>query len=199
MFIISFPSSGQNLMYRLLNKMYEYYSIHYSYCEFYTCCNSIPCKKNHFFQKNHDFKLNLNIDNDDKFVILYRNDKFEQLESYFRLDKRLNNSKINYNNINVCKEFIKFYNERSIYYDKFIKKYNQDNFKNAFIIEYNSFIIDYKEYIKRLIVYLDLPYKNLDEDVKNILDGFEKIERKTVICKRSIIEMLLKYKLIRQL
>ena len=65
------------------------------------------------------------------------------------------------------------------------------------IIEYNSFIINYKEYVKQLIVYLNLPYTNLDEDVKNILDGFEKIEKKTFISKKYICEMLLKHKLIK--
>ena len=121
MLIVSFPSSGQNLIYRLLNKIYDYYSINYSYCEFYTCCNSIPCKKKAIFQKNHDFKLNLNIKSDDKLIVLYRNNKFEQLEAYFRLHKKLNNSTINYNNINSCKDFVKFYNERASYYDNFIK------------------------------------------------------------------------------
>lgn len=196
MFIISFPRSGQHLMDRLLRKIYGYYSRHYSYCGFYTCCKSIPCKKNSFFQKNHDFGLDLNVNRDEKIIIMYRNDKFEQLEAYFRYNRSriANNAKIQYDN-----EFVKFYNNKSSYYDNFIKKYNQHNFKNAFIVEYNSFILDYNEYIKRLIVYLDLPYKNLDEDVKNILDGFEKIERKTFICKRSIIERLLKDKLIRLL
>ena len=45
MFIISFPRSGQHVMQRLLNHIYNYYGKEFSYCEYYTCCNEIPCKK----------------------------------------------------------------------------------------------------------------------------------------------------------
>ena len=44
MFIISFPRSGQHVMQRLLNHIYNYYGKEFSYCEYYTCCNEIPCK-----------------------------------------------------------------------------------------------------------------------------------------------------------
>jgi hypothetical protein len=171
--------------------------MHYSYCGFYTCCKSIPCKNNSFFQKNHDFGLDLNVNRDEKIIIMYRNDKFEQLEAYFRFNIISNNITVQYDNLNICKEFVKFYNGKSSYYDNFLKKYNKNNYKNALIIEYDSFILNYKEYIKQLIIYLNLPYKNLDEDVENILDGFEKIERKTFISKRYIYQMLFKYKLIK--
>ena len=163
MLIISFPRSGQHLFERLLGHIYKYYNKEFSYCEFYGCCRRIPYRKNCLFQKNHDFTLKLPIGSSSKFIVLYRKDKIIQLESYFR-----------YEIINK---------KNSIYYDNFIKKYISPTkiYTNSFIIEYDDFIKNYKVYISNLIIYLDFIYDDLEKDVENIINTFEKIEYKNNI------------------
>jgi hypothetical protein len=85
MLIISFPRSGQHLFERMIKHISLYYKKEFSYCEYYNCCKKIPCTKKSIFQKNHDFDLKLQLQKNDKFIILYRKDKIAQLESYYRL------------------------------------------------------------------------------------------------------------------
>lgn len=183
MFIISFPRSGQNLMYRLLKHIYNYYHLSYSYCDFYNCCNHVPCLQKKQFQKNHDFDLKLDIDKNEQLFVLYRANKIIQLEAYFRYyySKKYPNVNINYDNATIFNDLIQFIHRRSHYYDQFMKKYIYTNkFNNAFFIEYNDFINNHEKYIKKIIMYLKLPihYENIDTDVKNIIDCFETIEYK---------------------
>ena len=83
-FLVSFPRSGQHLLERLLKDTYEYYDWEFSYCEFYECCRSAPCSKGSLFTKNHDFGVNLPIEDEYRYLVLYRHDKLRQLEAWFR-------------------------------------------------------------------------------------------------------------------
>jgi hypothetical protein len=88
-FLISFPRSGQHLTECILRYLCESHGIKYSYCEYYKCCNSTPCKKGSIFQKNHDFGIEngkelVEIDNESKYLVLFRKDSILQLESYYR-------------------------------------------------------------------------------------------------------------------
>ena len=183
MFIISFPRSGQHLMQRLLNHIYKYFGKEFSYCEYYNCCNKIPCEKKCFFQKNHDFEMNLNLNVDEKFIILYRKDKIYQLESFFRLhffgvDKF--NATINYEDENIFNKLIIYIKNNSKYYDDFINKYVKSNkYKQSLMIEYDDFLSNYKDYIKKIILFLNLTNsENIDVTIENIVNTFEKIEYK---------------------
>jgi hypothetical protein len=183
MLIISFPRSGQNLLHRLLKHIYKYYKLYYSYCEFYNCCNHIPCLKKNKFQKNHDFDLNLNINENEPFFVLYRSNKISQLEAYFRYyySKKYPNININYDNDTIFNDLIQFIHNHSTYYEQFMKKYiYARKFNNVFFIDYDDFVRNHKNYIKKIIIYLNLPicYVNIDIDVQNIIDSFETIEYK---------------------
>lgn len=184
MFIISFPRSGQHLFERLLAHIYDYYGKKFSYCEFYNCCRKIPCKKKCLFQKNHDFGLNLKIKTDEKFLILYRKDKILQLESFFRYENFFRKDKFNagidYENETNFNELVKYIKKKSKYYNRFVNKYVKSNqFKQALVVEYDDFLNNSKNYIKQLVLYLNLTTdENVDSDVENILNTFEKIEYK---------------------
>ena len=69
---------------KLLRDFHTKFDIPYSYCEYYTCCRTIPCKLNSVYQKNHDFRLMFPIKDNEKYLFLYREDKIEQLEAYYR-------------------------------------------------------------------------------------------------------------------
>lgn len=187
MFIISFPRSGQHLFQRLLKHIYNYYGKDFTYCEYYNCCRIIPCKKKCIFQKNHDFKLNLKLKLDEKFIILYRKDKIYQLESFFRYDNFFHkdnfNANINYEDENIFNSLIKYIEKKSNYYDGFVNKYIKSNqYKQSLIIEYDDFLTEYKDYIKQIILFLNLTdSENIDSDVENIVNTFEKIEYKNTL------------------
>jgi len=177
MLIISFPRSGQELISRLLYFLCLYYKKEYSYCDFYNCCKTLPCKKKFLYQKFHDFNLNLGMP---------RNNKINQLESWFRLEFKTNNKnvEINYANETTFKNMIDFINDKSGYYDGFEKKYVTSNrFPNSLIIEYDHFMSYPKYYIKEIITYLNLNDNQpiLDSDIEYIINNFEKIEYKNRI------------------
>ena len=187
MLIVSFPRSGQHLFERMCKHIFMYYKKEFSYCEFYNCCKKIPCVKKSVFQKNHDFNLHLQFKNYDKFIVLYRKDKIKQLESYYRYEtykKDVYGANIDYNNPNVFTKLINFIKQKITYYDGFINKYIvSDKYPNSLKIEYNDFIMNQSEYIARIIIYLDikLNHDDLEKDVENIINSFEKIEYKNSI------------------
>lgn len=134
------------------------------------------------FQKNHDFKLNLRLKLDEKFLILYRNDKILQLESWFRLTLYTREivTNTNYKDKNIFNKLIEFIKKKSKYYDDFVEKYIKlNNYKQALIITYDDFLLNYKNYIKQIILYLNLTNsENIDLDIEKIVNTFEKIEYK---------------------
>lgn len=136
--IVSFPRSGSTMTYLLLQEIYEQKNMEFSFCEFYTCCKSIPCKFNKIYQKNHDFKLNLEIKENEKYLILYRKDVIEQLEAWFRYTNRKNN--FDYNNHEYYIKLLKFIKKKINYYKKFINKYVDVKRPNFLVIDYNDYL-----------------------------------------------------------
>lgn len=185
MFIISFPRSGEELTVRLLNHIYNYYNLKFSHCNYYNCCQQIPCKENKCFQKNHDFNLDLHLDKNEKFIVLFRKNKITQFESYFRFiflnEQSKDNANINYNEHTIFNKLINFMNTHSIYYDNFVSKYIINKYPYSFVIEYSDLIYNPKKYIRGLIYYLNLSSNNnvdISTDIQTIYDTFEKIEYK---------------------
>lgn len=75
---------------------------------------------------------------------------------------------------------VKYIKGRSKYYDGFVNKYIKSNkYKQSLIVEYDDFLTRYKDYIKQIILFLNLTEsENIDTDVENIINTFEKIEYK---------------------
>ena len=122
--LISYPRSGQHLTESVLKYYHEEMDKPYTYCEYYSCCNTFPCKKDNKFQKNHDFWLinnwgnaepqKLKILDENKYIVLYREDIIAQLESYFRFETNQNW------NFERC---IKFMKHKTQYYKSFVSKW----------------------------------------------------------------------------
>jgi len=142
--IVSFPRSGMNLFVRLLRHYCKERSLPFSYCEIYQkveCgCRTVPCKENRLFQKNHDFDLGLEIKNDFRYLVLYRENRLEQMEAFFRFGKEsdLNGHSPDYSNVQVRREFISFVKEHKDYYVGFLKKWVLAENENILKIEYDA-------------------------------------------------------------
>ena len=152
-FIISFPRSGQHMMERVLESMYQYYNIDFSYCEYYNCCQQIPCKYQKKFQKNHDFDLTLNIDDRYKYLVLYREDYIQQLEALFRLNcggdihrtdwkpwKEVDYIQFDYTDEKVLSRLIEFVKKSKNWHSNFKKKWVENDYQNCWKVEYNDFL-----------------------------------------------------------
>ena len=83
--IVSFPRSGHTLLTNLLNEIFSRHQLPFVYCENYInnddqeICNDRPN-----VIKSHDFDLTKIIENDAKYVVLYRGELKFQLEAVFR-------------------------------------------------------------------------------------------------------------------
>jgi len=124
-FIISFPRSGQHLVESVLNFICKEHGTFFKYCEYYTCCKKTPCELESNVQKNHDFSLEFPINENWKYVILYRKDPILQLEACSR-----------YMNIDNTDEKIEFIKEKWWYYDEFVKKWCCDPKSNILVFDY---------------------------------------------------------------
>lgn len=170
-FIISYPRSGQHLIERFLNYYSKQKNIEYSYCEFYSCCMTTPCRRKKIFQKNHDLSLNLPIDPDAKYLILYRSNFLEQMESEYRVFK------YDMQGIQLSKD-IQYTNEQKIKLHAFIRKHYKRyfGFINKWVLNFNTNIlkIDYNELIlnhsllKNILVFFFNDY-NTDDIINNFL------------------------------
>ncbi len=148
--IISFPRSGQHLACRILKYFCQKNKIEFSYCGFYDHCRRNPCKTGKIFQKNHDFNLQLPINNEIKYLVLYRSDVVEQLDAWFRFElKTKRGNSFDYKNGDKKLAFKNFiYQKRKFlanktrieYYSDFLKKWVFCNKKNILKIEYNKFL-----------------------------------------------------------
>lgn len=128
--IVSFPRSGQHLVEKILEFCCKEHNIEFTYCEFYNCCNSIPCKQNKMIGKNHDFDLTMELENDYKYISLYRKDVILQLEAYYRYWIKCNNYEYDYNSL------LNFIKDNERYYKKFTKKWIKNKNKNILKLEY---------------------------------------------------------------
>lgn len=172
--LISFPRSGQHLTERLLETVCNYFNQPYSYCEFYRCCNKNPCIKKSRFMKNHDFGFELKINQNNKYIALYRSNFIHQLESYFRInfpnDKTFNylDDHLLYSNL---LEFIKI---KIPLRNEFIKKWINNDNENILKINYDEIIKNPHDYLKKILMFMEINHSN--EDILNILSSFEPIK-----------------------
>ena len=118
-YIISFPNSGES---NINNLIYLYClnnnNIKYSSCNYYTCCKSIICKKKSLIMNNHDFNLNLVISPFNKYLVLFCNDPYLQLQNYDNIKKNIT------------------------YYSGFIEKWIKNAYPNVMVIDIIDLFID---------------------------------------------------------
>lgn len=149
-YIVSFPRSGQHLIESIIKYLCDDHNINYSYCEFYNCCQSIPCINESLFNKNHDFWIDpinkeydfnhLKIDNNSKYLVLYRRDLILQLESYYRFHIMVENKDYKF------EDLINFIKDNDLYYKNFIKKWVDIKDDRVIKVEYYDFIKEPDDY-----------------------------------------------------
>ena len=190
-FIISFPRSGQHLMDRILSTSHKKYGLNYSYCAFYDCCQEIPCKYRYLFHKNHDLNIDLKINDNNKYLVLYRDDIIYQLESYFRWDygargKNKNKITFNYNDPKLFNKLIIFIKKNIKYYINFKKKWVNNNHKNILKIKYNDII---KNPIITITKIMNFFYNNKFTVKSFNLNDYENIEYKSNLSKNIYMKI----------
>ena len=178
--VISFPRSGQSMNINIFKNFFKKYNFKFTFCEYYNCCRSIPCKYNYIYQKNHDFKLDIKLDNNQKYIFFYRKNKAEQLEAYYRFSQKHLNKKIDYNNKSELNDMLKFCKQKSYYYDEMMKKYYYSNNNNILCIDYNDYISNPSNIFYQMITFLDLKYT--EEDVNEFFNNINyKIEKRNTL------------------
>ena len=167
-YIISFPLSGEDNITNMLNILCTKHNIKYSCCNFYNCCNNIICKKNPLFSSNHDFNLDIEINPNNKYLVVYCNDIIIQLENYYKYDVLTNKKK--YNN----KDLINFFNNNINYYNNFINKWIKTKYNNVLIINFFDFKYDINNNCKNIFDFFfndnnklinDDYFKNLNNEI----------------------------------
>lgn len=172
--IISFPRSGQHMTERMLSEFYKAENIPYKYCEYYTCCRQIPCKYNANYQKNHDFKLQLKIEPNQKYLFLYRKNKLEQLEAFYRFKKK---NKPNYKNPREYLNLVQFCKEKLPYYNVLVAKFVHTDNENILSIDYNDFLHNPAKSLHKIITFFGHNYSYNDIETF-ITNRKEKIQKK---------------------
>jgi hypothetical protein len=165
-YTISFPRSGQQLLQSILEYVFKNHDIEYSFCEYYNCCKSIPCRCGSIICKNHDFQNNYEILPDNKYIVLYREDKILQLESYYRNNVKRNNKEYDYDDL------ITFTKQNSLYYDNFKNKWVNNSNNNILKIEYYNLVNNTVECIKQIMFHL-LPNVTIKPDIINKIPELE--------------------------
>lgn len=191
--IISLPRCGQHMTERLLSALYDYYDKEYSYCSYYDegCCKTIPCSNGKLFVKNHDFKGYINIDPDPntKYLVLYRADKLDQLEAWFRFkycDKQKVESsglqsrpKPDYNKPEVFEALCNFVDERKDYYDSFVDKWVNTPHDNVLCLKYKYLVHNTVDASQKMLEFFNPGETFNSDDIVDCLEARdEKIESK---------------------
>jgi hypothetical protein len=179
-FLISFPRSGQHLTECILSYLCESHGIDYSYCEYYKCCNSTPCKKGSIFQKNHDFEIEKDkgmiINNESKYLVLFRKDPILQLESYYRyiLSNKNSNSEKYISEVSSYEydDLLKFVKSKLPYYNKFLEKWINNDKDNILKVEYYE-LINNVEYNSQRIFNHFYPEVEIDRSKLNEISKIE--------------------------
>jgi len=184
--IISFPRSGQHMTERLLSEFHQQNNLPYRYCEFYHCCHRSPCKYNSVYQKNHDFNLSLKILPNQKYLFLYRENKIEQLEAYYRFNRKSSNP--DYENPKEYLNLLNFCRSKSSYYDNLVKKFLNNKSKNILCIEYGDFLNNPSKTFHKIVNFFELNYsfECVDNFYKN---RNEKIHRKNTLDSSLLIKL----------
>ena len=86
-YLVSIPRSGQHMTERSLKMYHELMGLEFKYCDFYSGCRTRPCtcRGPDAFQKDHDFSLLSPINENDKYLFLYRSNISRQVEADYRL------------------------------------------------------------------------------------------------------------------
>lgn len=177
-FIISFPRSGFNLTYRLLENFHLQNNLEFIFCKYYNCCiNSNICKLNYKFRRDHDFNLSVKINENNKYLFLYRKNKIEQLEAHFRYKNP--NINFNYKNPNDYLKLKNFIILKSKYYDDLIDKYTSKKRDNILVIDYNDYINNPINTFHKIIEFFDLKYSK--KHIENFINTSEKIYKKNFL------------------
>lgn len=160
--IVSYPRSGQHLLQDVIKHVCTHHDLEYKFCDFYDCCGQNPCSQGANFQKNHDHDLKLPINNERKYIALYRNDMILQLEAYYRY--YINKKVLKYN----LQELKIFCLCNKDYYLNFRNKWI-DNYKNNVLaIEYYDFIENPSETVRKTFNFLYPDLKLKDEIINDI-------------------------------
>jgi hypothetical protein len=167
--IISIPRTGQHFTEASLEFYHQLINIEFTYCEFYNCCNQRPCIKSKCYQKNHDFDLKnpdgkdgIIINDNEKYLFLYRDNLLEQIESFFRLHLKVQgvihsqDIYIDYSNINLFDMFKDFVIEWRTYYKQIFSKYLIKK-SNILQIEFNEYLLNFNEIFKKILLFFDIP------------------------------------------
>jgi hypothetical protein len=94
------------------------------------------CKKKSLFSSNHDFNLDIKINPNNKYLVVYCNDILIQLENYYKYDITTNKKKYNTNDL------INFFNNNINYYNNFVNKWIKTNYSNVLVIDFFDFKFD---------------------------------------------------------
>lgn len=183
--IISFPRSGQHMNERILKEFHKVNNIPYKYCEFYSCCNIVPCKYNSVYQKNHDFDLSLKIQQNQKYLFLYRKNKLEQLEAYYIYSRK---NKQDYKESNEYLNLLKFCRKNSSYYDSLVTKFVNNDNENILCIDYDDYLNYPSKTFHKIINFFGFKY-SFDYVDNFIINRYEKIKRRYYIDKSLLIKL----------
>ena len=170
---------------RILKEFHKVNNIPYKYCNFYKCCNQIPCKYNSVYQKNHDFDLTLKIQPNQKYLFLYRKNKLEQLEAFYRYERK---NKQDYNDQNEYLNLLKFCRNKSSYYDSLVTKFVDNDSKNILSIDYNDYLNNPSKIFHKIIIFFEFNY-SFDYVNNFISNRDEKIQKKNFIDKSLLIKL----------
>jgi hypothetical protein len=163
---VCFPRSGHNILIYLLRLICRRVKMKFSYCEFYLSCQQIPCKDNCYIIKNHDFELRVNvpnaikthipIDNDKKYLVMYRRDPILQLEAFFRYE--------NPDADNDLEKFVQYYKDNIGYYNAFVEKWINNDCDNILKVEYYDFVNEPLQHITSILNFI-YPNVEIDPDI----------------------------------
>lgn len=153
-YLISFPRSGQHLTHSIIRDIHKDNDKPFKYCNTYQCHNQLPCPCQPDMQKWHDGGLHegeagIDIKQEDRYVVLYRNDWLANIEAYYRLQVKIYGEKYSYIG------FLTFYKSKYNYYEEFFKKWVISKEATVISIDYDDLIKDPDHFIRMIISHFE--------------------------------------------
>ena len=193
--IVSFPRSG----FHLLQTIFEsYFSIKECGCQKNCDVNiSTFVKEDIAFHRSHDMKLDLNKEQFNKTIILYRKDMIESLDAFFRYQFRTFDNLITLNNDLIkhssCHELDISYSEKKDFfrnvsreYKDWVQKWVTEPSPNSIIIEYSDFMRNPQDALDRVQEHL---FERKDSELSAKIVEEMKIEYKHSITPEKYQEL----------
>jgi hypothetical protein len=182
--IVSFPRSGFHIFEHIF---VNYLNIKECACQKNCDVEVNTCVKEDIaFHRAHDTKLELNKEQFNKTIILYRKDVVEQLDAFFRYqfrtfdtEKRLNNDLIKHSS---CHELDIPYSEKSDFFRTLLKQYKDWVEKWVTEPTPNSILIEYSDFMKN-------PQETLDRVQEHLLES-----KDSDLSAKIVEEMKIEYK-----